>query len=247
MLGLTLATACVASAPSGPRTPVASSKAAAVLGNVQRFYANANQLRAQFHEVVKTARSSAAQTSEGTLLVSKPDDVRFDYLVRNGNRSALAVTKTVIFDGSTLWTINHGTRQIVQRQSPTGGVVPAAVSFLTGGPTLQTHFTASLNTSGSYGTRNSTVLELVPKQQDASYKQLFFVVDSSDWHVSESIVVESNGDTSEFRFYAPNFKQAVNNSLFQVSPGSLPNYQRVVQTPQAGGASAGLASAGTTP
>ena len=92
---------------------MASLNAAAVLGNVQRFYANASQLRAQFHEVVKTASSSAAQTSEGTLLVSKPDDVRFDYLVRNGNRSALAVTKTVIFDGSTLWTIDHGTRQIV--------------------------------------------------------------------------------------------------------------------------------------
>jgi len=43
-----------------------------------------------------------------------PDQLGINnYLVRNGNRSALAVTKTVIFDGSTLWTIDHGTRQIV--------------------------------------------------------------------------------------------------------------------------------------
>lgn len=90
--------------------------------------------------------------------------------------------------------------------------------------------------------------QLTPKQQGAPYKQLFFVVDPSDWHVSESIVVDSNGDTNEFKFYAPNLKAAVGNSLFQVSPGGLRNYQVTgAQTPQAGAVSAGSASAVTTP
>lgn len=220
-----LATGCAA--PAQSRLSESSPSAANVLGNVQRFYAHTHQVRAQFREVVTTASSNSAQTSDGIMMVSKPSRVRFDYIVRTRNRGIPAVIKTVIFDGSTLWDINHRTRRIVQTQGPTANVLPAAVSFLTEGLMLHTQFDVSVVTSGGYGTKNATVLELTPKRPHHRYKHLVLVVEDSDWHVSKSIVTELNGDTTELEFYAPSFK-ALRDSFFQVSPASLPNYQRGV-------------------
>ncbi len=245
--GLMFAMSCVSSARPKPRAPVASLNAATVLGNVERHYANASQLRAQFREVTASGSfQDAVQTRQGIVLVLKPAKVRFDYLVRTERRNAAAVTETVIFDGSTLWNIDHRTRVVVQNHNPTGSMLTAVVSFATSSSNLRTQFDVSLNTSGIYGTGDATVLELRPKQQAPTYNRLFFVVDTADWHVGEAIVVGANGDTVEFKFYAPDVKRAVKEPWFQVAPGSLPTYQRtVVSTPTPGTTNAETASAGS--
>jgi outer membrane lipoprotein-sorting protein len=85
----------------------------------------------------------------------------------------------------------------------------------------------------------------VPSQPSAPYKQLLFVVDPSDWHVTESIVIDTSGNTNAFRFLSPDLTATVDHSWFQVNPSSLPTY-RLVQLNQTGPA-ASSGSAVATP
>jgi len=198
--------------------------AATVLANVQQFYANANQLTALFRQTVTNATFNTTKVSDGQLWVAKPANLRWDYMEKiNG---AVMVTKSFVFNGTSLWLVNHQNKQIIQNQIQSS-VLPAAVSFLTGGSALASQFNAALNTSGAYGSKADLVLELTPKQPSAQYKQLFFVVDPANWHVRETIVIDSNGDTSTFNFYTPDLSSTVMPSWFQVNPASLPNYKLV--------------------
>lgn len=219
-------------AGSAAAQPAAPS-AATVLGNAQQYYASANHLTAQFKQVVTNATFNTTQTSNGKLWVAKPTQFRWDYMEKA--RSAVTVTRTFVFDGTTLWVVDHKNKQLLQNQTQ-GGVLPAAVSFLTGGGNLAAQFNVTLNTAGTYGGSNATVLELTPKQPSAQYSKLFFVVEPTDWHISESIVIASNGDTNAFKFYSPDLKSPVKASWFQVSPKSVPTYKLVVVNPAATGA-----------
>jgi len=202
---------------------------ATVLSNVQQFYANANQLTAYFRQTVTNAAFNTSKISDGQLWVLKPSDFRWDYMAkRNGN---VVITKSFVFDGTTLWYIDHANKQIVQNQLQSS-VLPAAVLFLTGGSALSSQFSVALNTSGKYGGQAALVLELTPNQPSAQYK-LLFVVDPSNWRVKESIVIDSNGDSNDFSFYTPNLTSTVKPSWFQVNPASQPTYQ-LVQLNQAG-------------
>jgi outer membrane lipoprotein-sorting protein len=178
--------------------------------------------------------------------VSKPTQFRWDYLEKV--RGAVTVTRTYAYDGTTLWVVDHKNKQLLQNQTQ-GGALPAAVSFLTGGGNLATQFNVALNTSGQYGGSNATVLELTPKQPSAQYSKLFFVVDPTDWHISESVVVDSSGDTNDFNFYSPDLKSPVKATWFQVNPNSVPTYKLVVvgNGNSSGSSSGQAAPTSTTP
>lgn len=206
----------------------ASPSAATVLSNMQQFYGHANQLSAVFRQTATNATFHKSTTSDGELWVVKPTDVRWDYIAkRNGTA---VVEKSFIFDGTTLWLVDRENKQIVQQQVQ-ASALPAAVSFLTGGSALSSQFGFALDASGTYGGPGAIVLELTPIQRSAQYKQLFFVVDPSDWRVKESIVIDSNGDTNAFNFYAPNTTSAIPPSAFEVNPASLPTYKLVKMNP----------------
>ena len=195
----------------------AAPTAQAALANVQKFYANASQLTAEFHQVVTNQAFGTSSSSDGKLWVAKPSLLRADYYAKQ--RAAVTVTKTFIFDGTTVWAIDHGNKQILKSAAPQSAL-PAAVSFLTGGA-LASQFNVTRAASGA----NSIVLELTPKQPSAQYKQLFFHVDTASWNVTESIVVDASGDTNDFTFVAPNLTAPVKASWFVVDPASLPNYK----------------------
>lgn len=212
----------------------AAPSAETVLSNVQHFYAGANQLTADFRQTVHNATFDASKDSQGRLWVKKPSDFRLDYLAKRDGR--VAVIKSFVFDGTTLWVVDHPNRQILQEQVQSS-ILPAALSFLTGGSARSSQFEIALAPAGRYGSRGDVVLELTPKQPSAQYTQLFFVVDPADWRVKESIVIDSGGDTNDFSFYAPDLKSPVKASLFHVAPASLPTY-RLVRVQQAGSAAA---------
>jgi outer membrane lipoprotein-sorting protein len=218
-------------APAAAQTP----SAATVLANVQNLYANANQLSASFRQTVTNATFNTTKTSDGRIWVLKPSSFRFDYLEKHNG--SVVVTRSFIFDGSTLWAVSHTNKQISQIPAQSN-IMPAAVSFLTGGSTLTSQFTVAINTSGTYGTKGTVVLELTPKQPSAQYKQLFFVIDPADWHVKESIVIDSSGDTNHFQFFAPDLTTPVKPTLFQVNPAALPTYKLTKANPSTSGPTA---------
>jgi len=221
-----------AGASAQPATP----SPAVVLANVQQYYANANQLTARFRQIVTNATFNTTKTSDGTLWVAKPAQFRWDYAQKKQGR--VSISKTFIFDGQTFWLLDHNNKQIVPAQTQ-NSALPAAVSFLTGGSSLTSQFDVALNTSGTIGGTNATVLELTPKQPSAQYSKLYFVVDPSNWRVKESVVIDSSGDTNTFKFYAPNLASTVRPQWFQVNPSSLPRYTLSVAGAQSGSGSGG--------
>jgi outer membrane lipoprotein-sorting protein len=196
--------------------------AATVLANVQAFYASQHQMTAAFHQVVTQAAFGTTAVTDGSVRLAKPDRFRFDYLSKKN-----IATKSFIFDGAVFWVIDVPNKQIFKNQVQTNSTLPASVSFLTGASNLATQFNVALNTSGKIGRASATVLELTPKQASAQFKQLFFVVDPATWTVTESIVIDSAGNTQDITFANPDFKSAIKPTLFQVSP-NVPGFKLVV-------------------
>jgi outer membrane lipoprotein-sorting protein len=104
-----------------------------------------------------------------------------------------------------------------------------AITFLYGKGDLRRDFTATLDGSGTYGTKSDYVLELVPKKPSAQYKTLFLVVDPGNFRVKQSIVVEASGNTNHFKFFEPNTDKQVKDSWFFFNEKKFKGKYRLVK------------------
>jgi outer membrane lipoprotein-sorting protein len=104
-------------------------------------------------------------------------------------------------------------------------LMPVAVSFLYGKGELKAEFNPEIDSSGKYGEKGDIVLRLTPKQPSAQYKNLFLVVSPKDFHVSQSIIVDSSNNVNHFRFFAPDFAKPIKESYFQFDERSVKNYR----------------------
>ena len=187
-----------------------------LLADVQTYYANTKQLTAQFEQTVTYAAYGTSQNSTGVVMLAKPDKMRWDYA---GKKKGPA-RKSFIFDGKTLWIVEPS-NLMATKSAASNGMLPAALSFLTGSAKLTNDFEITLATKSPHGV---TVLELAPKQPSAQYKQLFFVV-AKDGHVEKSIVIDSSDNTNEFRFSAIDAKTPIKTTLFTFDPKRVPTYK----------------------
>ncbi|MCX5748196.1 MAG: outer membrane lipoprotein carrier protein LolA [Proteobacteria bacterium] len=200
---------------------VAAPSATDVLASVQKFYASAPQLTAKFRQTVTNKTFGTTESNDGRILVTRPIKLRAEYLMKT--KAGIEPKKTFIYDGTTLWYLDHVNKEIT-RTAADHSVLPAAVSFLTGGDALATDFTVTLDTSGAYG-KDATVLRLVPKAPSAQIKELRFVVTARDGHIHRSIVLDPKGDTNDFAFYEPDVKTRPAPALFAFDPKAQPLYR----------------------
>jgi outer membrane lipoprotein-sorting protein len=198
--------------------PAAS--APTVLGNVQKFYANVSHLTATLREVDTNAAFDTTKTRNGTLWIAKPALFRVEYTdPRDGT-----ATVTNVFDGTSLWMLDHTNKLIIK--NGTSGLLAVALSFLIGG-NLATRFDVALDTSEKYAPSGSSVLALTPKPASPLYKKLAFVIDAADSHVAKSIVIDSYGNTSELDFAKADTAADIKPSQFQFDPSTLPQYKLI--------------------
>jgi hypothetical protein len=64
------------------------------------------------------------------------------------------------------------------------------------------------------------VLKMTPKKPSAQYKNLYLVVDPKDFHVTQSVIVDSSNNTNQFRFFSPDFEKALKPSWFEFNEKS---------------------------
>jgi outer membrane lipoprotein-sorting protein len=115
-------------------------------------------------------------------------------------------------------------------------LMPVAVSFLYGKGDLKTEFNAELDTTGKYGSKGDYVLKLTPKKPSAQYKNLYLVVNPSDYRVTQSIIIDSSNNTNHFRFFAPDFEKTIDAKWFDFNEKSVKNYRIVDADSQGSGA-----------
>jgi outer membrane lipoprotein-sorting protein len=169
--------------------------------------------------------------------LAKPGKMRWDYLDKKG--STVSVMKSFISNGKTLFVVEHNNKQVMKKNLQQD-LMPVAVSFLYGSGDLAKEFNAALDTSGTYGTKGDVVLKLTPKQPSAQYKNLILVVNDKDFHVKESIIIDSSNNVNHFRFFEPDFDSPIKDSWFEFNPASVPTYRVIDADQQAQGSGAKL-------
>jgi outer membrane lipoprotein carrier protein len=218
-------------APSAPLVAAAGvpSTATEVVDRVQQFYAGIKQVTAQFRQAVTNNTFGSTKTSDGSVLIMKPGKMRWDYLdkkkdPKDPGKEIVEVKKSFISNGSYLYVVEHDNKQVVKKNLQQD-LMPVAVSFLYGKGDLRAEFNAELDKTGKYGEKDDLVLRLTPKQPSAQYKNLYLVVSPKDFHVSQSVIVDSSSNVNHFRFFAPDFEKPIKDSLFEFDERSVKNYR----------------------
>lgn len=214
-------------APAGAIAATDVSAADAV-DKVQKFYASVNQVTALFRQTVTYSTFGTTKESNGKLWIQKPGKMRWDYSEKK--KQDTQVKKSFISNGSYLYMVEHDNKQVVKKNLQ-NDLMPVAVSFLYGKGDLKAEFNATVDTSGKYGTKEDVVLKLVPKKPSAQYKALFLVASTKDFHVSQSIIVDSSNNVNHFRFFTPDFQKPIKDSWFEFDEKSVKDY-RIVDADQ---------------
>jgi len=209
---------------AGAPGAVDTSKPGVVLDQVQKFYGSIKQVTAQFRQSVTNDMLGSTKTSDGTLWIMKPGKMRWDYLEKKKDK--VEVTKSFISNGTNLYVVEHDNMQVVKKNLQQD-MMPVAVSFLYGKGDLKTEFTPELDGSGKYGAKGELVLKLTPKKPSAQYKNLFLVVSPTDFHVTQSVIVDSSNNVNHFRFYSPDFAKEIKDTWFEFDERSVKNYRVV--------------------
>jgi len=217
--------------------PAAPTAAAEIVDRVQQFYAGIKQVTASFRQAVTNTTFGSTKTSDGAVWIMKPGKMRWDYLEKK--KTGVEVKKSFISNGAYLYVIEHDNKQVVKKNLQ-HDLMPVAVSFLYGKGDLKAEFDAELDKSAKYGEKDDIVLKLTPKQPSAQYKNLFLVVSPKDFHVSQSVIIDSSGNVNHFRFYAPDFDKPIKDSYFEFDERSVKNYRVIdADSPRDGLAGAG--------
>lgn len=214
----------VVSAPLFAQAGATAIQAADAVDRVQKFYAEIKQVSALFRQSVTYDTFGSTKTSDGSMFIQKPGKMRWDYVEKKKDK--VVTKKSFISNGSYLYMVEHDNKQVVKKNLK-NDLMPVAVSFLYGKGDLKAEFTASIDTSGKYGTKEDVVLKLVPKQPSAQYKALFLVASSKDFHVSQSIIIDSSNNVNHFRFFTPDFTKPIKDSWFEFDEKSVKDYRIV--------------------
>ena len=216
--------------------PVAEVSAAATVDHIQKFYASINQVTALFRQAVTYDTFGSTKTSDGKVWIQKPGKMRWDYYDKK--KTKVEVKKSFISNGAYLYMVEHDNKQVVKKNLQQD-LMPVAVSFLYGKGELKAEFNAEVDKTGKYGSKEEIVLKMTPKKPSAQYKNLYLIVAPSDFHVTQSIIIDSSNNVNHFRFYAPDFKTAVDAKSFEFDEKSVKNYRIVDADQQKEGAAGG--------
>jgi len=220
-------TAPLVAAPGAPAVPAApaapaAATAAGVVDRVQQFYAGIKQVTASFRQAVTNDTFGSTKTSDGTLWMMKPGKMRWDYLEKK--KAVVEVKKSFISNGAYLYVVEHDNKQVVKKNLERD-LMPVAVSFLYGKGDLKAEFNPDLDKTGKYGEKGDLVLKLTPKHPSAQYKNLYLVVSPGDYHVSQSVIIDSSNNVNHFRFFAPDFEKSIKDTYFEFDERSVKSYR----------------------
>jgi outer membrane lipoprotein carrier protein len=231
--------AIVATVPlAGAPGSAAPTDANGIIDGVQGFYKKITQVTASFRQAVTNDTFGSTKTSDGTVWILKPGKMRWDYLEKKNNKTQ--VKKSFISNGTNLYVVEHDNMQVVKKNLQQD-LMPVAVSFLYGKGDLKSEFNAALDTSGKYGAKGDFVVKLTPKKPSAQYKNLILVVAPGDYHVTQSVIIDSSNNVNHFRFYTPDFQKSIDAKWFEFDEKSVKNYRIVDADQQAAGSGSAVA------
>jgi outer membrane lipoprotein carrier protein len=170
-------------APAGAAPDVTT-----VIDGIQKFYADAQDLQANFTQRYTYTVYDRTQVSKGIVYFKKPGMMRWDYQKPQ--------PKVFVADGQTLWVYEPTENQAFKRKLAEAQL-PVALTFMSGEGKLTDEFEVKLLPSED---ASSYLVELIPKRHAGDYKSLQLKVDAKTFAVTASTVVDPVGNTNELSF-----------------------------------------------
>jgi outer membrane lipoprotein carrier protein len=174
-----------------PVSPPAKLPLATVVEKMQKNYDQARDYRARFSQKYTSVAFNRTKVSTGEVSFKKPGKMRWDY--------DQPEKKMFLSTGKVLWLYEPEDKQAF-RQDLKQSQLPAALSFLLGKGKLSDEFEIGLAGEIPYGSPADYRLSLKPRQPQATYKSIYFIVDASSFLVNESVLVNAAGDVNDITF-----------------------------------------------
>jgi outer membrane lipoprotein carrier protein len=191
-----------------------------VLDRMQKRYDQAKDFHARFSQNYSRAVVGRATLSTGTITFKKPGRMRWDY--------DKPEPRMFLSNGQVLWLYEPSEKQAFKQDLKTSQL-PAALAFLMGKGKITDEFDVAFAKDAKQGRPGDYRLALSPKQPQSAYKSILFIVDSKEFLVRESVLVDSQGNTNHFTFDGLEVNGKVSDAVFKWTP---PAGVRVVDTGQ---------------
>lgn len=178
-----------ASAPADGTAANADLSTAAIIEGIQAFYAEAQDLKADFEQRYTYKVYGRVQVSSGKVFFKKKNKMRWDY--RSPEQ------KVFVADGRVLWVYEPEQAQVFRRELGSSQL-PVALTFMSGEGRLAEEFNAKRLPDPVGG--QTLVVELVPKRNAGDYQSLRLEVDRATFAVRSSTVLDPVGNTNHVIF-----------------------------------------------
>jgi len=199
----------LALAPAAPPAPAAAPgrlPLPAVIEKMQKNYDLAKDFRAHFSQKYTNVAFNRTKVSSGEVAFKKGGRMRWDYDKPD--------PQMFVSDGRVLWLYEPADKQAF-RQDLKQSQLPGALAFLLGKGKLTDEFEIALAGEITYGNKVDYRLSLKPKQPQATYKSIYFIVDAKSFYVTESVLVNAQGDINDITFSDVKVNTKVPDTHFQ--------------------------------
>ena len=201
-----------------PKQPVRT--AGELLKLVEATYKAPKQLTASFEQTVFNPAMGTTATTKGTLVVAKPDKMRWDYIDKKGKTK-----KQIIFDGKTAWMIEPLNTQIIKHE-PKTSELPGVIAFFMGAGSLAKDFDVAFpKPQQAHVVPGAQNLVLTPRQANAAYAEIYLAIDPSTWTVARTTIVNCSGVASTYAFSGVDMKKSVDAKLFAFDAKAYPGFK----------------------
>ena len=192
---------------------VSAVTAKAVLAEIQKRYDNTNDFEASFVQEYVGKVMMQSQKGEGKVYFKKKGMMRWDYKVPN---------QRLISNGQTLWFYQPEEKQVFV--SEIGKVLRerTPLAFLAGEGDMSREFNIVNFNESVAGKENDFVLELAPKEPNATLSKLTLTVDKKTYYVVQADVFDGLGNVTRTRFSDIKTNVDLSNSFFSFTapPGT---------------------------
>jgi outer membrane lipoprotein carrier protein len=164
---------------------------ASVAERVQRVYDNATALRCEFVQLYRSGTTGKITEASGDLRLKKPGKMRWDYQDPD--------KKLYVSDGQTVYWYLPADRQVTKMSLEQADQQQTQIMFLTGRGNILRDFEVTQEQVQEALYSGSYLLHLVPKREE-EFDYLVLEINPSDFYVERMIVVDTFGNSTDYRF-----------------------------------------------
>lgn len=175
----------------------------AIIQGVEKAYNGTDSLEARFEQRYHSKVFRRSRLSKGTVRFARPGLMDWRYESPKHRRYLL--------DGRDLWVHRMDEGEVMVRRDYDGGELRAALRFLWGRGRLDKGFKVTLIRQDA----KRALLRLVPQQPSGHYKQVRLAVRLRDFRISDSVVVDPQGNENRFTFIDAKYDKKLRSTDFK--------------------------------